>query len=221
MEYVLAIARPRGFHYKQPMLNYDLSADQNLLRQTVRDFAESEIKHKRFQLDRDEEFSIDLTEKMFDLGLFGITVDPKYGGQGMDYLSYILAVEELARIDGCQAATVAAENSLGIGPLYYFDQKRKNKGIYPRFVVENCGVLASQSPMLALMRKIPKPRPCCKTAMENQWCQNFYHQCCQPANIWCHCASGHWPKGRRQKELSCFIVEANAKGFTSKAMKIK
>ena len=109
------------------MLNYDLSSDQNLLRQTVRDFAENEIKPKRFQLDRDEEFSIDLTEKMFDLGLFGITVDPKYGGQGMDYLSYILAVEELARVDGCQAATVAAENSLGIGPLYYFGSEAQKQ----------------------------------------------------------------------------------------------
>jgi alkylation response protein AidB-like acyl-CoA dehydrogenase len=65
---------------------------------------------------------------MAELGLFGVFVSNKYDGQEMDYLSYIIAVEEIARVDGSHAATVAAENSLGIGPLYYFgneDQKKK------------------------------------------------------------------------------------------------
>ena len=65
---------------------------------------------------------------MGELGLFGTIVDPKYGGQGMDYISYVVAVEELARIDSSQAATIAAHNSLGAGPLYYYgteDQKKK------------------------------------------------------------------------------------------------
>ena len=65
---------------------------------------------------------------MGELGLFGIFVSEEYGGQELDYLSYIIAVEELARIDGSQAATVAAGNSLGVGPIYYFgseEQKRK------------------------------------------------------------------------------------------------
>lgn len=110
------------------MPSYDLSPEQEMLRKTVREFAEKEIRPVAQKLDEKEEFSYDLVEKMGKLGLFGITVSPDYGGQGLDTLSYIIAVEELARVDGCQAATVAAENGLGIGPIYNFgseEQKRK------------------------------------------------------------------------------------------------
>ncbi len=110
------------------MLSYDLNPEHEMLRKSIREFAEKEIKPVRQKLDEKEEFSYDLVEKMGKMGLFGITVSPDYGGQGLDTLSYIIAVEELARVDGCQAATVAAENGLGIGPIYNFgteEQKRK------------------------------------------------------------------------------------------------
>jgi short-chain 2-methylacyl-CoA dehydrogenase len=109
-------------------MNYELSGEQKLIRQTVRDFAEREIRPIARELDEEARFSLDLTKKMGELGLFGITVPHDYGGFGMDTLSYIIAVEELARIDGSQAATIAAHNSLGIGPLYYYgteEQKQK------------------------------------------------------------------------------------------------
>ena len=111
------------------MPNFDLTSEQDMLRKTIRDFAEKEIKPVRQKLDEKEEFSYDLVKKMGELGLFGMTISPEYGGGGLDYLSYCIAVEELARVDGCQAATVAAENSLGIGPIYNFgneEQKRKH-----------------------------------------------------------------------------------------------
>jgi alkylation response protein AidB-like acyl-CoA dehydrogenase len=69
---------------------------------------------------------------MGDIGLFGTIVSEKYGGQGMDYLSYIIAVEEVARIDGSQAATVAAGNSLGIGPIYYFGTEAQKQKYLPK-----------------------------------------------------------------------------------------
>jgi alkylation response protein AidB-like acyl-CoA dehydrogenase len=100
-------------------VNFDLTAEQEMLRRTVREFAEREIAPRVLELDEREEFSCDLTRAMGNLGLFGMTVSPDYGGHGLDYLSYIIAVEEIARVNGSQAATVAAENSLGIGPLYY------------------------------------------------------------------------------------------------------
>jgi len=109
-------------------MNFDLSEEQTLIRQTVRDFAEREIRPVARELDESARFSIELTRKMGELGLFGINVPQEYGGHGMDTLSYIIAVEELARVDGSQAATIAAHNSLGIGPLYYYgteEQKRK------------------------------------------------------------------------------------------------
>lgn len=109
-------------------MNFDLTEEQQLIRETVRDFAEREIKPLAKELDEKAEFSIELTKKIGELGLFGMYLPEKYGGQGLDTMSYIIAVEELARVDGSQAATLAAHNSLGIGPLYYYgteDQKMK------------------------------------------------------------------------------------------------
>ena len=109
-------------------MDFSLSMEQNILRESVRDFAENEIRPLARDLDATETFSYELTRAMGELGLFGVFVSEDYGGQELDYLSYIIAVEELARIDASQAATVAAANSLGIGPLYYFgneEQKRK------------------------------------------------------------------------------------------------
>lgn len=109
-------------------MNLDLSEEHNLIRQTVREFAEREIKPIAQELDEKEKFSYPLTKRMGELGLFGMYLPEKYGGQETDTLSYIIAVEELARVDGSQAATLAAHNSLGIGPLYVYgteDQKMK------------------------------------------------------------------------------------------------
>lgn len=114
------------------MMNFDLSDEHNMIRETVRDFAEREIKPVARELDEREEFSYTLTKRMGELGLFGMYVPEEYGGQGMDTLSYIIAVEELARIDGSQAATLAAHNSLGIGPLYQFGTDAQKKKYLPQ-----------------------------------------------------------------------------------------
>lgn len=113
-------------------MDYELSDEQKMIRETVRDFAEREIKPLAKDLDEKGEFSYDLTKKMGELGLFGMYLPGKYGGQGMDTLSYIIAVEELARVDSSQAATLAAHNSLGIGPLYYYGSEEQKMKYLPR-----------------------------------------------------------------------------------------
>ena len=113
-------------------MNFELSEEQELIRQTVRDFAEREIKPIAQELDEKEEFSEDLTRKIGELGLFGMYLPSQYGGSEMDTLSYIIAVEELARIDGSQAATLAAHNSLGIGPLVYHGNEEQKKKYLPQ-----------------------------------------------------------------------------------------
>jgi len=113
-------------------MDLELSTEQKLLKSSVRDFAENEITPVIEKLDREEEFSYELTAKMGELGLFGITVSPDYGGLGMDYLSYILAIEELSRIDASQAATIAAAISLGIGPIYNFGNEEQKKKYLPK-----------------------------------------------------------------------------------------
>ena len=105
--------------------------EHELVRQSVRDFAEKEIKPVARELDKQEKFSLELTRRMGEMGLFGMVVSPDYGGHGMDYLAYIIAVEEVARVDGSQAATVAAHNSLGIGPLYQFGTEEQKKKYLP------------------------------------------------------------------------------------------
>lgn len=112
-------------------LNFDLTEEQEILRKSVRSFAEKEIAPVAQELDEREEFSLEVTRKMADLGLFGMFVSPEYGGSGLDYVSYIIAVEEIARVDGSQAATVAAGNSLGIGPIYYFGSEEQKKKWLP------------------------------------------------------------------------------------------
>lgn len=109
-------------------MNFDLSQEHELIRQTVRDFAEREIKPVAQELDEKEQFSVELTKRMGELGLFGMHISEEYGGQGLDTLSYIIAAEELARVDGSQAATLVAHNSLGIGPLFdYGTEEQKHK----------------------------------------------------------------------------------------------
>ncbi|MEI6821670.1 MAG: acyl-CoA dehydrogenase family protein [Bacteroidota bacterium] len=109
-----------------------LNSEHEMIRQTVRDFAEREIKPLAHDLDEKGEFSVELTKKMGELGLFGMYLPEKYGGQGLDVLSYIIAVEEIARVDSSQAATLAAHNSLGIGPIYYYGSEEQKMKYLPK-----------------------------------------------------------------------------------------
>lgn len=102
------------------------------LREKTRKFAEEEIKPKARELDREERFSPELTKRMGEKGLFGIAIPKEYGGQGLDYMALVIAVEEIARVDGSQAATVAAVNSLGIGPIATYGTEKQKKKYLPQ-----------------------------------------------------------------------------------------
>jgi alkylation response protein AidB-like acyl-CoA dehydrogenase len=112
-------------------MDFDLTREQEMIRKEVRKFADSVIAPIAADLDEQEVFSAELTRKMGEIGLFGMFVSETYDGQAMDYLSYIIAVEEIARVDGSQAATIAAGNSLGIGPLYYFGTEKQKQKYLP------------------------------------------------------------------------------------------
>jgi short-chain 2-methylacyl-CoA dehydrogenase len=114
-----------------------LAKNHDKLRSVIREFALTEIKPVAQRLDENAEFSIALTKKMGQQGLFGITIPEEYGGKGLDTLSYIIAVEELARVDSSQAATIAAHNSLGIAPIYYYGTKEQKKNLLPKLTTGN------------------------------------------------------------------------------------
>jgi len=108
-----------------------LTKQHEEFREKVRAFSEKEIAPRAAELDATGEFSVELTEKMFDEGYLRIISPQEYGGMGMDTLSYIIAVEEIARIDGSQAATVAAHNSLGQAPLMAYGTEAQKKKFLP------------------------------------------------------------------------------------------
>jgi short/branched chain acyl-CoA dehydrogenase len=112
-------------------LCYQMDKKHEMIRMAAREFAESEIKPVAGELDEKEEFSVSLTQKMGEIGLFGMVVPEEYGGQGLDYISYIIAVEEVARVDGSQAATLAAGNSLGINPIYEYGSEVQRRRYLP------------------------------------------------------------------------------------------
>ena len=113
------------------MKNPFTSEEHKLIRQTVRDFAEKEIRPIAYELDRDERFSVELAKRMGEMGLFGMCIPHEYGGQGLDYLSLIIAIEEIARVDSSQAGTLSVHNSLGLGPIYYHGTDAQKEKFLP------------------------------------------------------------------------------------------
>lgn len=109
-----------------------LKESHHNLREQVREFAEKEIRPVASELDEKAEFSVDLTRKMGKLGLLGLTIPEEYGGQGKDYLSLVIAVEEICRIDGSQGSTIAAHNSLGVSPIYKYGTEEQKKQFLPK-----------------------------------------------------------------------------------------
>jgi alkylation response protein AidB-like acyl-CoA dehydrogenase len=109
-------------------VNLDLTPEHELVRSTVREFAEQKVAPVAAELDREHRFPYDLVAELAELGLMGIPVPEEYGGAGSDTVSYAIAVEELTRIDSSVAITVAAHTSLGTMPILLFgseEQKRE------------------------------------------------------------------------------------------------
>ncbi|HKA26155.1 MAG TPA: acyl-CoA dehydrogenase family protein [Gaiellaceae bacterium] len=113
-------------------MNFDLTQEQQLVRDTVREFAVSRIEPAAAELDRDHRFPYEIVAELAELGLMGMTVPEEYGGGGTDTLSYALAVEELTRIDSSVAITVAAHHSLGTLPIYYFGTEQQKREWLPQ-----------------------------------------------------------------------------------------
>jgi alkylation response protein AidB-like acyl-CoA dehydrogenase len=112
-------------------VDLDLTPEQELLRQTVRDFAERRVAPIAEELDRESRFPYELVAEMAGLGLMGIPVPEEYGGAGSDTVSYAIAVEELTRIDSSVAITVAAHTSLGTMPILMFGSEAQRREWLP------------------------------------------------------------------------------------------
>jgi short-chain 2-methylacyl-CoA dehydrogenase len=112
--------------------NYDLSEEHELVRGTVREFAQQRVAPIAEELDREHRFPYELVAELAELGLMGMTIPEEYGGAGTDTLSYAIAVEELTRVDSSVAITVAAHHSLGTLPIYQFGTEEQKRDWLPQ-----------------------------------------------------------------------------------------
>jgi short/branched chain acyl-CoA dehydrogenase len=113
-------------------MDFELTDEQRLLRDTVRDFARQEVAPAAEELDRTKSFPYELVAKMSELGLMGIPFPEEYGGGGADTLSYALAVEELTRVDSSVAITMAAHTSLGTMPIHLWGTDEQKSDWMPQ-----------------------------------------------------------------------------------------
>jgi len=113
-------------------MDFDLSPDHELIRRTVREFAEGEVKPVAEELDRTKSFPYEIVQKLGRLNLMGIPFPEEYGGGGGDTLAYALAVEELTRVDSSVAITVCAHTSLGTQPVYLFGSEAQKREWLPK-----------------------------------------------------------------------------------------
>jgi len=114
-------------------MNALLKEEHHQIRGKVRSFAEETIKPVIDDFDEKEIFPVELVRQMGKTGVLGMQVPKELGGQGSDSLSYIIAVEEIARIDSSMAATLAAHNSLGVGPILEFGTQQQKETFLPAF----------------------------------------------------------------------------------------
>jgi len=200
-------------------MNPNLPETHQQLRDTVRKFAEKSIAPVARELDKKEQFSESLTKDMGKLGLFGIVVPEEYGGHGMDYLAYAVACEEIARVDGSQAATITAHNSLGIGPLYYFGSEAQKKKYIPQLCTgEKLWAFGLTEPGAGSDSRGSKT---VAKKVDGGWKINgskifITNGNRMNAGVTVQAVTGS--RGEGKPELSCFIVEAGTKGFAAKSM---
>ena len=114
-------------------MNALLKEKHHEIREKVRQFAEQIVKPVIDDFDEKEIFPTELVREMGKTGVMGMTAPVEFGGLGSDYLSYIIAIEEMARVDSSMAATLAAHNSLGIGPILEFGTQKQKETFIPAF----------------------------------------------------------------------------------------
>jgi short-chain 2-methylacyl-CoA dehydrogenase len=112
-------------------VNFELAEEHELIRRTVRDFAEQRVAPVAEELDREHRFPYELVEELAGLGLMGLPIPEQWGGAGGDTTSYAIAIEELARIDSSVCITVAAHTSLGTMPILLFGTEEQKQEWLP------------------------------------------------------------------------------------------
>lgn len=128
-------------------MDFNLSEEQLMIQQAARDFAQNELLPGVIERDRDQKFPTEQVKKMGEMGLLGMMVDPKYGGAGMDSISYVLAMEEIAKVDASAAVVMSVNNSLVCAGIEKFaSEEQKVKYLTPLASGQVIGAFALSEP---------------------------------------------------------------------------
>lgn len=112
-------------------MDFALSQDHNVLRDTVRDFVQNEVKPLAISIDQEHKIPDELIAKMSEMGLLGCFLPEEYGGAGLDILSYVLVVEEVSKACASSGVLISAHSSLGCAPIYQFGTEEQKKKYLP------------------------------------------------------------------------------------------
>ncbi len=128
-------------------MNFDLTEEHIAVKEAARDFAQNVLKPGVIQRDNDQQFPADEIKQLAELGFMGMMVDPKYGGSGMDTLSYVLAMEEISKIDASTSVCMSVNNSLVCWGLEkYGSEEQKQKYLVPLATGEKIGAFCLSEP---------------------------------------------------------------------------
>ncbi|KFC20589.1 acyl-CoA dehydrogenase family protein [Chryseobacterium sp. FH1] len=128
-------------------MNFNLTEEQQMIQQAARDFAQAELLQGVIERDNEQKFPHDAVKKMGEMGFLGMMVDPKYGGAGLDSISYVLAMEEIAKVDASAAVVMSVNNSLVCAGIEKFaSEEQKMKYLVPLASGEVIGAFALSEP---------------------------------------------------------------------------
>jgi hypothetical protein len=124
----------------------DLTEDQKLLKDTIRDFCQNEIAPHVERWDEEEHCPVEVLRKMADLGLWGMTIPEEHGGAGLDTLTYTIAVEEMSRWSAAVAIAICVHNTVGAGPILHYGTDEQKTTFLPRLATEWLGCFCLTEP---------------------------------------------------------------------------
>lgn len=128
-------------------MNFDLTEEQIAVRDAARDFAQNVLKPGVIERDREQKFPVEEIKQLGELGFMGMMVDPKYGGSGMDTVSYVLAMEEISKVDASTSVCMSVNNSLVCWGLEKFgNEEQKQKYLTPLAKGEKIGAFCLSEP---------------------------------------------------------------------------
>jgi len=199
-------------HY--PSLNFDLGETAELLRESVYDFAQSEISPQASEIDKKNEFPLPLWKKMGDMGLLGITVEEQYGGAGMGYLEHVVAMEEISRASAAVGLSYGAHSNLCVNQIHRNGNDEQKQKYLPSLISGDCpGALAMSEPgsgsdVVSMRLRADRKNDHYVLNGNKMWITNGPEA--QTLVVYAKTDTSAGPKG-----ITAFIIEKGFKGFST------